>query len=203
MERRDNYALQTQSAKNRFITYDQAALIRKLHLKSDPDFLYTSLFSVPYRVNRQTGDMQRLSAGVWEAADSFSEVMTLLDLLCDSKADRSLAGRFKSMQSFGLMFHQNMLESAKDPHALWVNEHPDAFSAGCLALAGKPFPGCDLGYEIEVFDGLPIAVQFWYGDDEFAPRLRYLWDENALQYIRYETMYYAVSLLESLIQGKR
>lgn len=203
MERRDNYALQAQSAKDRFVTYDQTALIRKLSLDSDPDFLYTSLFSVPYRVNRQTGDMQRLSAGVWEAADSFSEVMTLLDLLCDSKADRSLAGRFKSMQSFGLMFHRNLLEDTKDPQAIWINDHPDSFSAGCLALGGKPFPGCDLGYEIEIFDRLPIAVQFWFGDDEFLPRLRYLWDENALQYIRYETMYYAVSLLESLIQGKR
>lgn len=43
--------------------------------------------------------------------------------------------------------------------------------------------------------GVPVWVQFWHSDEEFAPRLRYLWDENALQFIRYETMWYAVGLL--------
>ena len=33
------------------------------------------------------------------------------------------------------------------------------------------------------------------GDEEFPPGLRFLWDENALMYIRYETMYYAKGLL--------
>ena len=48
---------------------------------------------------------------------------------------------------------------------------------------------------MERFDGLRIGVLFWAGDEEFLPRLRYLWDENAKQYIRYETMYFAVNLL--------
>ena len=55
--------------------------------------------------------------------------------------------------------------------------------------------GADLSFSFEVFDALPLAIQFWHGDDEFAPRLRYLWDENAKMYIRYETMYFAVGLL--------
>ena len=47
----------------------------------------------------------------------------------------------------------------------------------------------------KAFDGLRIAVQFWHGDEEFAPRLRYLWDENALRYLRYETTWFATGLL--------
>ena len=34
MERKDNYAIQVQQAKRRFLTYDQDALIRKMRLFS-------------------------------------------------------------------------------------------------------------------------------------------------------------------------
>ena len=49
---------------------------------------------------------------------------------------------------------------------------------------------------------LGVAVQLWLGDDEFPPNLRFLWDENADQYIRYETMYFAKALLLSRIAGQ-
>lgn len=53
----------------------------------------------------------------------------------------------------------------------------------------------DAAYAIELFDGLSIVVQLWLGDEEFPPNLRFLWDENALDYIRYETMYFAKGML--------
>ena len=58
------------------------------------------------------------------------------------------------------------------------------------------------GYQvnaIEVMDGLKIALQFWHSDEEFPAQIRYFWDENALQYVRYETMYFAVGHLRSLL----
>ena len=60
-------------------------------------------------------------------------------------------------------------------------------------------PGADIGYGIELFDGLRIGIQFWHGDEEFLPRVRYLWDENATQYLRYETMHFAIGLLRQRI----
>jgi len=36
----------------------------------------------------------------------------------------------------------------------------------------------------------------------FPPNLRFLWDENADQYIRYETMYFAKALLLNRIAGQ-
>ena len=106
------------------------------------------------------------------------------------------------MQSFGLHFHQNLLEEQRDPMAEHIDRDPEGFQRACLALGGEPLDGADMSYAIEVFDGLRITVQFWHGDDEFAPRLRYLWDENANQYIRYETMYFAVNLLLRRIKEK-
>ena len=69
----------------------------------------------------------------------------------------------------------------------------------CEKMGGQRLSGADIGYAIELFDGLQIGIQFWHGDEEFLPRLRYLWDENARQYIRYETMYFAIGLLKRWI----
>lgn len=195
MARGSNYLIQAEQAKRRFLTYDQARLAAKFKLDVDVDFLYVNLLCKQYRVDRRSGDLEYREGDLWLDGNSYDEVMTLLDLLCDSREDRWISGRWKNMQSFGLQFHQNLLEEQRDPMAERIDGNPDAFQKACLALGGEPLTGADMSYVFEVFDGLPIAIQFWHGDDEFAPRLRYLWDENARMYIRYETMYFAVSLL--------
>jgi hypothetical protein len=62
-------------------------------------------------------------------------------------------------------------------------------------------PGADIGYAIELLDGLRVFVQLWHGDDEFAPRLRCLWDENTNRYLRYETTWYTTALLMERIKA--
>ena len=52
-----------------------------------------------------------------------------------------------------------------------------------------------MAYRFRVFEDLTLVVQLWLGDEEFPPNLRFLWDENALMYLRYETMHYAKGLL--------
>jgi hypothetical protein len=134
--------------------------------------------------------------------NSFGEVMTLLDLICDSREDRWLTGRWRSMGDMGMQFQQNLLEEKRDKMADLVDKDPDCFRRACGTMGGRSIPGADISYAIELFDGLEICIQFWFGDDEFYPRLRYLWDENALQYLRYETMYYAVGLLQQRLREK-
>lgn len=194
MARTNNYLLQAAQAKACFLTYDQQALIRKLHLDFDEDFLYPVLLARRYRLSRHTGDLEREDRSGWEDANTHEEVMTLLDFVCDSREDRFISGRWKNMAEFGHAFHQKLLEE-KDPDAEFFQSKPDRFRAACEALGGRPLPTGDIAYAIEVFDGLPIAVQLWLGDEEFPARLRYLWDENALMYLKYETMYYARGLL--------
>lgn len=195
MVRKDNYQIQAAQAKQHFLTYDQQHLIRKCRLKSDEAYLYVNFLCQLHRVHRFTGDVERWNGEVWVDANSHGEVMTLLDLVCDSREDRFLSGRWKSMGTFGLQFHQNLLEEKRDAAAEWFNADPEGLRRACTAMGGREIPGGDIGYAIELFDGLEIGLQFWLGDEEFFPRLRYLWDENALQYIRYETMYFAVNLL--------
>ena len=203
MERTDNYLIQAQQAKKHFTTYDPERLIAKLRLRHDADYLYTTMLSEPYRIHRQSGDISRETESGWVDANSFEEVMTLLDLVCDSREDRFLSGRWKNMTDFGLMFHRNLLEGKKDPWAETFQADPEGFRRACLALGGKPFPRGDIAYEIEVFDGLCILVQLWFGDEEFPASLRFLWDDNALMYLKYETMYFAKGLLLDKIDGLR
>ena len=195
MARPNNYLIQAQQAKERFLRYDQDRLIAKLALNYDEDYLYVPLLSQTYRIHRGNGGIQRRTDRGWTDGNTYNEVMTLLDLLCDSREDRHLCGRWKNMTSFGLMFHQNLLEGQRDPWAERFQNDPEGFRRACLALNGTPLPQGDIAYAIELFDGLPIAIQLWLGDEEFPSSLRFLWDENALMYIKYETMYFARALL--------
>lgn len=195
MARINNYSIQARQAKDRFTTYDQEKLIAKLKLRRDEDYLYVTMLSEPYRIHRKTGDICRETAAGWVDANSFAEVMTLLDLVCDSREDRYLTGRWKSMTDFGLMFHRNLTEVTNDPWANRFEADPEGFRKACETLKGIPFHRGDIAYTIELFDGLSILVQLWFGDEEFPAGLRFLWDENATMYLKYETMHYVKGLL--------
>ena len=183
MKRTDNYAIQASQARERFLGYDQQTLIRKLNLNVDADYLYVRLLSQSYRIHRRTGFMERNRNGAWCGADSHGQVMTILDLLCDCREDRFLSGRWKNMSAFGLMFHQNLLEGKRDPWADRFEADAEGFRRACEALGGEPFSTGDIAYAIELFDGLPILIQLWFGDEEFPASLRFLWDENSLMCI--------------------
>lgn len=197
MARGNNYLIQASQAKSLFLAYDQEALIRKFHLKHDETFLYIPFLGRTYRIQRSSGDMEYLEGTCWLDGNSFEEVLTLLDLLCDSGEDRSISGEWKTMESFGQMFHRSLLNDQIDPVAEQFDADPEGLDSACRAMGGISFPQGDIAYAIELFDGLRIGLQFWHADEDFPAQLKYFWDANALQYIRYETMYYAVGLLKS------
>ncbi len=194
MIRKDNYEIQRRQAQKHFLTYDQQELIRRCHLRYDEKYLYVTFLHSPYRICRHTGSMERRVEDAWVDGNSFGEVMTILDWLCDSRADRYITGRWINLVSHGHAFHSNLQEE-ENPNAILFDAKSQAFCKACEALGGEPYPGADISYAIELVDGLKILVQLWHGDEEFAPRLRCLWDENTEKYLRYETSWYAVGLL--------
>lgn len=208
MTQRNNYQIQAMQAKKLFLTYDQQELIDRCRLRADGAYLYTRLLSEDYRICRKTGHMERLHNGCWIDGNGFHEVMTILDWLCDSRRDRYITGRWINLINHGHYFHRSLQEDAKDSNAELFDKNPDEFDSACRALGGEKLPGADIGYAIELIDGLRIFVQLWRGDEEFPPRLRCLWDENTARYLRYETTWYAVGLLmerlkENLQQRER
>ena len=191
----NNYDIQMAQAKKRFLTYDQQELIRRCDLRHDENYFYIRFIAQDYRICRRTGDMERRTDGVWQDGNTFAEVMTVLDWLCDSREDRYITGRWVNIVSRGSAFHRDLQEEGEDPNANLFDRNPEGFRRACLALKGEAFPTADISFAIDLIDGLRVLVQLWYGDEEFAPRLRCLWDENVTRYIRYETTWYAVGLL--------
>ena len=194
----DNYQIQLENAQKFFLTYDQEKLIRKFQLKSDENYLYITMFTTPYRLNRQTGRLERFKE-CWEDANTFGEVMTVLDILCDSKENRWLTGRWVSTQQFGKHIHTGLLELEYDALADVFDKHPGTLKKACDSLGAHPIKGGDEAYAVEVMDGLKIGIFFWHADEEFPAQLRFFWDENALMYIRYETMHYTLGHLRQLL----
>jgi len=201
MKGTDNYRLQVEGAKKYFLRYDQDKLIRKLNLNADEDYLYTQMLCRSYRIHRRTGQVQRLEDS-WTETNDHSEVMTLLDLVCDSREDRFPTGRWQNMVNFGALFHRSLAEDRSDPFAEAIQADQAAFRRACEALNGTPGPGGDISYALPFFDTLQVAIQFWEGDEEFPPRVRWLWEENALMYLKYETMWFSLGMLRSRIQAE-
>ena len=199
MERRDNYAITAARVRQLFAEYDQQALARKVGAKQDGEYFYVDFLSERYRIHRLTGDISRFHGDAWVEANSFGEVLTLMDLICDSREDRHPTGNWRNMRDFGHGFHQQLLEQ-RDPWAERFQEQPEMFARGCETLGGEKYPLGDVAYSIPVFGDLRVLIQLWFGDEEFPAQLRYLWDENALQYLKYETMFYAVPLILKRIQ---
>ena len=199
MARVNNYLIQASQAKERFLTYDQQKLIAKFQLEWDADYIYVNLLWRKYRIQRTTGNMEYRWDETWADGNSYDEVMTILDLLCDSRDDRCLSGKLSSMASFGRIFYRSSYDDKPDPTAQWIQDNLETFRNTC-AQYGTPISGSDFGFVFTLFDGLKLGFHFWEGDEEFAPRLRFLWDENALQYLRFETMHMAVSLLISFLK---
>jgi len=202
MARTNNYLIQAQQAKDLFIRYDPEQLIAKLNLRFDETYLYVPMLSETYRIHRQNGDISRETECGWVDANSFEEVMTLLDLVCDSKENRFLTGRWKNMADFGLMFHRNLLEGKADPWADKFEANPEGFRKACESFRGVPFPQGDIAYTLEVFDGLCLTLQLWFGDEDFSAGLRFLWDENATMYQKNETMHYVKGMLLEKIEKR-
>ena len=196
----DNYKIQLQNAQKFFLTYDQEKLIQKFQLKADEHYLYLTMFSTPYRLSRHTGNLERFQEG-WEDANTFGEVMTLLDILCDSKDDRCLTGKWMSTQMFGKYFHSGLLEPAFDELADSFDKQPGSLEKACKALGGRPIQGGDEAWAVEVMDGLEIGIFFWHADEEFPAQIRFFWDENALMYIKYETMHYTIGYLRQRLSN--
>ena len=68
----------------------------------------------------------------------------------------------------------------------------------CLKLGGLPYrvnKSADVSFKINVFDFFPVIFQFWDKDEDFPPQMKILWDRNTMDYLLFETSYYAAGCL--------
>ncbi len=202
MNHRDNYEYMKEKMQRQFLEYDQAAMIRKFGLRHDAQYLYLECLERAYRISRTTGAVEWTEDGFATCCTAnYNEAMSVYDVLCCSKDNCSLAGRFVTTKALsgmlqgsdvgGGMFRQVCAD---------IDRETELFKQACELLGGREESGGDVAYSFWVFPFLPMMLRFWNSDEEFPASLAVLWDANVLDFIHFETTWFLASHVLSRIQ---
>lgn len=195
----DNYIRQVLHSRELFLRYDQETMIRKFQLSADESYLYLPFLDRTYRICRKTG---RIDTDGVECLD-YNIAMTIYDILCCSKTAPVLAHQWCSLGSL-----QVTPSSPSDQTFLKKYETAFAGKADLLkdicAKIGGTSPhltaGADVCWEFQLFPFLPVQFRFWEPDDEFPAQIKLLWDKNTLDFMHFETVYYAMHALMKTLE---
>ncbi|MCD8103643.1 MAG: DUF3786 domain-containing protein [Lachnospiraceae bacterium] len=196
-----NYDITRDNAEQRFLNYDQKKMIEKFHLKHDEQYLYTEFVGRDYRINRSLGRIEWTEDGFTHVEHAgFNEVLAICDALCDSKEDCRLSGRFVKVNDLkGTVRSSGLGNDLYRKYAEYFDGRLPALRKACETLGGERQMIGDVSYLLHPFSFLPLMLQFWESDDEFPASLKLMWDENTLDFLRYETTYYVLGhVLERL-----
>lgn len=192
-----NYQKMADGARALFLEKDQSAMIARWDLAHDADRLYVTYFGERMALDRRTAVLTSLEPeGVYRSPDHINETMALFDLLAYPDRRPHASGRWASISTLGGIIgsgHDRTL--SHEPTAAKFSGRLDALRAACQRLGGTPLGKADVGYAIPVFEDFRIRFQFWDADDEFPANIKYLFDENALQFMHYETLWYVMNCL--------
>ena len=204
-ERVSNYEITKHRVQGDFLKYDQEKMIRKFALKHDEHYLYIKFVGHLYRINRANGLLEWSEDEFRTCVEGdFNEALTIYDLLCDSKENCTASGEYVNLQSLSALQSSSKklgdgLFHGKDK----VFDHKEKkLSEICEKLGGKKAGKGDVAYEIPLFDFLKCRIQFWNSDEDFDAQMQIFVDKKILDFIRYETVWYAVGHLMKRLTEK-
>lgn len=200
MAEENNYEKTKSRAEKEFLRYPQEEMIETCGLRADEDFLYITFLDRPYCIDRGTGHVERLlPEGKREA--NFNEAMTIFDMLCGIKKNRYRANVWAGMEQFSKtpFSGDNLFVS----YGKVFDGKTEALKTACAKYGGVPAAvSGDVAYELPLFPFFPVVFRFWNSDEELLPTLRFLWDACTLDYLRFETMFYAMSHILETLSGE-
>ena len=189
-----NYEKMKREMQGHFLDFDQETMIRRFGLEHDAEYLYITFVKRPYRICRNTGRVEWSDDGfacVHEA--DYNEAMTIFDVLCCSKEGCRLSGEFVAVNNLpGIVAGARSGDGLFGEFAKVFDADVEGLRAACERLGGVSVGKADVGCQLELFDFLPVRLNFWASDDEFSAELRFMWDRNLLEFMHYETSYFAM-----------
>lgn len=201
-----NYEITRNKMRDEFVKYDQEMMIQKFHLDHNEEYLFIHFVDRDYRINRKDGVVEGTQDGfITTVLADFNESMTIYDVLCYSKPDCKLSGKFCSL---GLLrgttqFSNGGIEIGRG-YADKFSGQMKKLSKACETFGERSDLKGDLAYTLHPFSFLPVILQYWEADEEFPASLKFMFDENIMDFMHYETIYYMVghilSRLEKLIE---
>ena len=192
-----NYEITKKKTARQFLQYDQETMIRKYHLEHDEESLYLTFVSQLYRIDRTSGLVERCAAGALLKKEAgYDEDMSIYDILCYAKENCSLSGKYCLTNSLKGIVRTSVGhpgDGSFQKEKIYFDKETDKLSEACRKLGGVPAGKGDVAYRIQVFPFLPVIFQFWNSDEDFEAEIQFLWDENTLQYMHFETLWYVMS----------
>ena len=123
--------------------------------------------------------------------------MTIYDLLGYAHPTCHAIKTMINMKSL----HTKIAATAPRPSSIYAAQEArlaalEAQKSGILtqaaqAIGGAPLDKADASAQFTVMDDLAMQVHLWLPDEDFPASLQFFWDENVLQYMHYETVWYA------------
>jgi len=194
----DNYEISRDRAQDYFLNFDQNALIQTWNLSHDTDTLMLEFFGKPYTICRKTG---MITCDDTQAG--FEETLTLFDLLCHQDGSATASGHFAPVNSLkGAAKGAGVEKDFYRGYADAFDQAPRQFAAACQALGGKSVPMGDLGFRFTMFRDLDVILKFYHADEDFPASITLLWDENLLDFMFYETVFYTAGFLLKAIYAQ-
>lgn len=187
----NNYETMKLQMRDEFLKYNQAAMIEKFGLRSDDENIYITFFGTEYAVDRKTGDVrsQLSDAG-------YNEAMTIYDVLCWSKPHCKASGRMANMGSLSTIQGGSMKRVGDGLFGRYeaaFDQRDEALSEACAKLGGVPEGKGDVAYRIPMFPFLDVMLQYRDSDDEFPASLQLFVDDKMIEFMHYETVWFALS----------
>ena len=200
-----NYEKTKRACAQAFCETDHSALIERFGLEQDADYLYVRFFEQSFRLSKRTGIIERreeceasgaATETTWSEAQ-FNEAMTIYDLLGYAQPSCRASRTMINMKSL----HTKIAATAPRPSSIYAAQEArlaayEAQQSGILVQAAQAIGGAalnkaDASAQFTVINDLAMQIQLWLPDEDFPASLQFFWDENVLQYMHYETVWYA------------
>ncbi|MDO4491071.1 MAG: DUF3786 domain-containing protein [Lachnospiraceae bacterium] len=200
-----NYDKFKRDALVRFLTYDQDALIRRLGLEADEEYIYITFCQKQYRLHRGQPLMEIKHPCSWLEADS-NAVLTICDLLCHTPDPIRLSGNYTSLESLNRVKGGTTSTQLGDGFfgkgvKLFDGACED-LAAACRSLGGVPMGKGDVAFRIPLFGNIALQLSFYESDDEFPAQLTVFLDSDICNYLFFETLWYMVGMVLETITEK-
>ncbi len=194
-------------AKNLFTQWDHSKISLNFPMIKQDGSCYTLRFlGQQFKLSLLDGSLSRIADDGTYRDGSALEYLTIMDMLCSEKP-LQLSGSWCQVSHFKPVSLRSDIAERDlfaDYSALF-SENIAALPEACRKLGGTEYivnKSADISYKIDLFEFYPIIFQFWDKDDEFPPQIRVLWDVNTMDYLMFETTYYAVTCLFNRIKSQ-
>ena len=193
-----NYDKQVLFARELFLKYDQQKMIEKYHLQADEKYIYMPFLEQCYRISRTDGIVET-ETGV---CMDYDITMTIYDVLCYSVEKPKLANQWVTQGGLQAVTSSPNADIFTQSYAEKFSGKTEELKKACRKLGGrspKITAGADICHEFDIFPFFPVQFRYWEADEEFPAQIKLLWDKNSLDFMHFETTYYAMTvLLETL-----